>query len=211
MFLLTLIFAAHSSNIYGVELFNSDSQPLGLSYDYWAKEWWQWIYLEPEGSNPASDTDGHLCSKNQRSDVWFLAGTFMNNSQVIRKCTIPFGIPILFPVIVGQCSIEENWLMSFLGNTKETLFSKCNATASEIDSRIDGKAIQPINHRSSEIFQLDFPNNNIKGIKPGTKASVSNGYWIMINSLPIGNHTVKSSATDTHGFISNVTYYLTVK
>jgi hypothetical protein len=39
----------------------------------------------------------------------------------------------------------------------------------------------------------------------------TDGYWVLINPLPLGAHTISFGATSTAGFSLNVTYNITVQ
>ncbi|MFC9760077.1 hypothetical protein ACFU9B_44635 [Streptomyces sp. NPDC057592] len=46
------------------------------------------------------DTTGEHAHWRQSSDVWFLAGTY--GGRVVRRCTVPAGRPLFFPVFNTQ-------------------------------------------------------------------------------------------------------------
>lgn len=73
------------------------SRPYGLTYGEWSARWWQWIESIPKATNPNLDTTGADCAQGQTGPVWFLAGDF--GGTVVRHCTIPTGVSVLFPVI----------------------------------------------------------------------------------------------------------------
>ena len=73
------------------------SKPYGLTYGEWSARWWQWIESIPAATNPNFDTTGADCAQGQAGPVWFLAGDF--GGTVVRHCTIPVGVSVLFPVI----------------------------------------------------------------------------------------------------------------
>ena len=55
--------------------------------------------LLQHGQNPLLDDTGEHSFVNQNGPVWFLAGTFGEGKCPKRKCAIPAGKAILFPVI----------------------------------------------------------------------------------------------------------------
>jgi hypothetical protein len=73
------------------------SKPYGLTYGEWSARWWEWIESIPTAKNPNFDTTGAHCAEGQTGPVWFLAGDF--GGTVVRHCTIPTGVSVLFPVI----------------------------------------------------------------------------------------------------------------
>lgn len=63
-----------------------------------ANRWWQWVYSNPDLPNPRKYLSGAHCSAPQSGDVWFLADA-ETSDRVERKCQMPFGKDIFFPVI----------------------------------------------------------------------------------------------------------------
>jgi len=61
-------------------------------------EWWQWTASFPSRENPVNDRTGAKCANGQQGKVWFLAGGF-GSSIISRKCAVPPGTYIFFPVI----------------------------------------------------------------------------------------------------------------
>jgi hypothetical protein len=69
----------------------------------------------------------------------------------------------------------------------------------------------------SQLFNLTYPQNNIAGIAPQTAKAVSDGFWVMLEPLPLGSHEIHFKAalgdlttTGTTNFAVDVTYLLTV-
>ena len=45
----------------------------------------------------------------------------------------------------------------------------------------------------SPIFDLTYPPNNVDGAPPGSAKAASDGYWVMLKPLSVGNHTLHLS------------------
>ena len=58
-------------------------------------------------------------------------------------------------------------------------------------------------------FDLLLPTNNIWGLDPGVTRAVSDGYWVFLKPLSIGDHQLYLHGIEPH-FETEVTYYLTV-
>src|SRR5918996_4493624 len=96
-----------SANIFQLQYFSPDTKPYGLTYGQWTVMWWKWLTTIPTRSNPAADENGENASLNQTDpSVWFLAGT-LGGRTVHRKCTMPRGRSILFPVINYEMNSVE--------------------------------------------------------------------------------------------------------
>ena len=210
VFLFPKIYALNISSY----TFPVESKPYGLTFEEWASKWWQWAYNQPKGSNPlVDDNRGSLCKNGQDNEnVWYLAGTLINNSEVVRYCTVPLGKAILFPISVAECSASKsNWWNNLFSNITEQLWKVCNAKMIKQNVTYDDQTMNPVFVKSSKIFKLVLPPNNVKDVEPGEKEAVNKGYWLMIEPPTTGKHNITSFAVDSHNFRSNVTYYLTVK
>jgi hypothetical protein len=62
-----------------------------------AARWWKWAFSAPPDRSPVRDRTGEFAGWGQPWDVWFLAGTY--GGHVVRRCRIPAGRPIFFPVL----------------------------------------------------------------------------------------------------------------
>ena len=69
----------------------------GLTYGDWTVKWWQWAYSIAKSLNPLEDTDGSKSIQGQAGPVWFLGGTFGNesNDRFVRTSPAPAGKHIL--------------------------------------------------------------------------------------------------------------------
>ncbi|HBF81034.1 MAG TPA: hypothetical protein DD420_14235 [Streptomyces sp.] len=65
-----------------------------------AGRWWQWALSAPDDRCPVKDTTGEHAAWGQPDDVWFLAGTY--GGRVVRRCAVPAGRPLFFPVLNMQ-------------------------------------------------------------------------------------------------------------
>ena len=67
-------------------------------------------------------------------------------------------------------------------------------------------------------FNVTIPENNVFGVSPGPSQAVSDGIWIILKPLPVGEHKIgfKGSSVDfTTGtkntFVSDANYNVVVK
>lgn len=191
--------------------------------DKWTAKWWEWAYSIPLKINPAYDNTGKLCSINQTSPVWFLPGTY--GHDVVRKCTIFNNTSILFPILNSECSYAE---FPYLKN--ETQLRDCAKAEQDkvksLEASVDG--IKPLNLNryriQSSLFSFTLPEDNILHLKHQTTQAVSDGNWIFLLPLSIGNHTISfrgdtadspGNNTDSFavpsGWNYNTTYFLSIK
>jgi len=191
-----------------------DSDYEGLSYGNWSAKWWQWALSIPAPDNPLLDTSGEKCGEGQSGNVWFLAGTFGGSAE--RTCTVPAGKAILFPIINAECStVEGN------GKTEEELSACAKDLIDHVrvkEAKVDGMPLIDLNNYrvQSPLFRFRLPPNNILGLSPGSSPSVSDGYWILLEPLSTGPHTIHFRGVapfPEFGFTfkTEVTYTLTVE
>jgi hypothetical protein len=162
-----------------------NSNPFGLSYRYWIIKWWQWISSIPKDNNPAFDWTGDNVNVNQTDPrVLFLCQTYEGvEFTPSRRNVITKGRSIFMPII--------NWIsiMNQDGDTDKELLeiarNKMNVVG-PLEITINGITINKglEKHRVlSPFFEIDLPENNIFGISPGKRRSISDGYWIFLPSI----------------------------
>jgi hypothetical protein len=161
----------------------------GKTYAEWSAVWWQWVSSIPIEDNPMPDPTGAKAGVGQVWPVWFLLGT--TGGAVERTCTVPVGKPIFFPILTNSSAIPED------GTTEAQLRAVCKDSldhATEMDASVDGVALQGLGHYrvASPLFQCTEPGapHGIWTGYEGTYESVAEGYYIILEPLAPGAHTV---------------------
>jgi hypothetical protein len=177
-----------------VNIFPPGSKPYGLPYDKHIENFWKWTLNIPAKDNPINDPTGEKCATGQRnsnSSVFYL--TFNNGGVSERTCKVASGKGLFIPVMQVEFSDKDT-----PGATIEELkltAKKDQDSVSSLYLRIGDKAYNFDDLRKyrtdTDGFDVDYADNGIFGIKEGgpTKA-VADGYYIMTDPLPKGNHTV---------------------
>ena len=182
-------------------------------------EWWQWALSIPTPENPQLDTTGEDCVVGQRGEVWFLAGVF-GGGTVTRTCSVPANKSLFFPVansvffdspnVCGQGdSIPVKDMRDFNANLING--------ATNLLVEVDGKRIGNLHRVQSKVFEVALPEENVfdafcgpAGFPAGIYSpAVDDGYYVRLNPLAVGNHTLHFHAEGPGGF-QDVTYHLTV-
>lgn len=172
-----------------IETYQAYSKPFGLAYSEWTAKWWQWAYSIPKDVNPAYDDTGKYCSKGQSGPVWFLTGAY--NHSVDRYCSIPAGKSILFTILNSECSFAEFPKLK----TQQDL-NRCSKEMQDavihLEASIDGINIKDLRQYriQSPLFNFTLPKNNILKLPPQTTQAVSDGNWVFLKSLPVGEHII---------------------
>jgi hypothetical protein len=146
-----------------------------------------------------------------------LAGTFGFSAEC--NCTIPAGKAILISPIDVVCSYAED--PELKSESELRVCAKADQDkVTSVELNVDGNQFKNLkNYRvASPPFNLTIPENNALGVPAQTTTGVADGYWITLEPLPPGEHTVRASGllvdfttTGTLNFVSDVTYRLTVK
>jgi hypothetical protein len=170
-------------------VFDSESKPYGISYTEWTSKWWQWAYSIPQNINPAYDDTGKYCSEGQSGPVWFLTSSYKH--PVDRFCSIPFGKSILLTILNSECSFAE-----FPNLKTEIQLRQCAKQMQDsvvsLQASINGTNISGLEkfRIQSPLFNFTLPKNNILGLPPQTTSAVSDGNWVFLKPLPIGNYII---------------------
>lgn len=173
-------------------LYKREENPFGLPWEEWAAKWCNWAYSIPEIINPAHDKTGIHCGVNQSNEnVWFLSGTFGNVTPVRRKCRIPAGKAIFFPVLVKEDSLAEDYDLK----TEEELANRAKTATDRylhMSASIDGIKIENLEtyRIRSKFFDLNFPKGNVYNVQAGLTRSVCDGFWVFIKPLAAGIHYI---------------------
>jgi hypothetical protein len=213
-----------------VQLAPPQARPHGKSYSQWAAEWWQWALETPADVNPLLDTTGDHCAEGQRGHVWFLAGSF-SPGPVKRQCTIRTGTALLFPLINSSWTSDENdpwWKVDPTDPAWPTIEPQLRAKVAcikaepaQLSLTVDGKSVGNLSryYEESEVFEVVVVEDSIFFQFGATypvgyelRPSVDAGYYVLLNPLPPGEHTLHWTATSPScGFSQDVTYHLTVQ
>jgi hypothetical protein len=191
-----------------MKLFSPGGTAYGLTYSEWAIKWWQRMFSICHDNNPVIDDSGKNCRYKQSGPVWFLAGTVIS-SRVFRHCSIPDGKAILFPIINTERSTAE---LPCASNSQLIEAAKYDIDqVSRLGVTIDGAKLEHLDEyrTSTPPFYLKIPKDNFMGLKHGNTIAVSDGFWIILKPMPIGNHVIHFIGIDPNLQL-DVTYNVVV-
>lgn len=187
-----------------------NSKPNGKSYSQWAADWWQWVFSIPADANPLLDSTGENADIGQAGSVWFLAGNF--GGETVREVTVPASKALFFPIFNQPWvqypedppfTIPE--LRAILRPAMDGAIMTCE---------IDGRAVRNLAsyREESAVFTTTVPDGNLLGLAAGDYAPcVDNGYYLMLNPLRPGRHTIRFTAENAdQSFSLDVTYHINV-
>jgi hypothetical protein len=197
-----------------IDVFEPDSSPYNVGFSEWTVMWWKWCLSQPKFTNPVNDrkrTDRNSSNNQIYPSVWFLAGT--TNGYAERECIVPIVRAILCPIINFEISTAEEPNL----NTDEALLSRVKDEIDKIENLnviIDGTRLSNLKkfRVQSGVFDVNLPQDNIWGVKPGKTRAAGDGYWIFLKPLPKGRHILQFNGSCLAGTINIVTnYYLEVR
>lgn len=187
-----------------------NSSPYNIPYNEWTARWWRWVFSIPIEKNPLVDQVGVNCAESQTGPVWFLAGTSGETHSAIRRCSIPSGKSILFPIIASLFSFAEVPSIK----TDEDLIS-CTAKDMDeyslLEASIDGQRLKNLDQYRVQFgpFDINIASNNIWNVHPGFTRAVSDGFWIFLEPMNVGYHKINFHGREPN-FYTDVTYYITI-
>jgi len=174
----------------------------GKTYGDWSTMWWKWLFSIPEDKSPVTDFTGKYCHINQNtSSVLYLVGSGgakipTNETSKIeqaRTCIIPEGTAVFFALITGASSFTEFPNYKSISQLRD---SASQDQVSYLRATLDGSDIPNLkSYRiKSPEFNVTLPTNNAFGLKPGPTVAVSDGYFVMLEPLSKGVHSLKFEA-----------------
>ncbi len=186
-----------------------------------AGEWWNWALAGPPEENPITDPDGRNCALRQQGKIWFLAGSFGGflgePNPTTRYCRIPAGKALFIPLY------NSLWWTPEDGPTAAAVRAIANAQVTDptvtVSLTVDGAPLaDPFGYRAQSPpggFRFEvLPGsmaNLVFGATTGPRdPAVADGYWVLVNRLTPGHHTIRIEASNGGGFALDVTYELEV-
>lgn len=173
--------------------------------------WWQWALGIPATNNPLLDQTGANCAVDQSGDVWRLGGTFNQSGIVNRKCSIPLGKSILFPLVNTEVDELDTGFLEFIcgedtaANPTVPKLRACAQfianQATDVTAIVDGKVIASSSNMDefrvlSPPFKFDLPEDDILGLGPAENVqAVSDGFWVQLAPLLPGKHKIEFGGT----------------
>jgi hypothetical protein len=178
--------------------------------------WWQWALSIPAAINPVADATGEFAAVGQSGPVWYLAGNF--GGTTVRTVTVPANKALFFPILnyfAGGFLHAPKWGGSPPGPIEyaRELCKEAIDQATDMSCKVDGMTI-PItaeNRVQSAPCAVHLPADNLLQEAPGTiPAMVADGYYVLLEPLPAGEHTIHFAGT-LGEFSLEVTYHITVE
>jgi hypothetical protein len=177
----------------------------GRTIGEWTAEWWIWGFSFPFGAGPLEDVTGELGYLGDVGGPVFFLGA-SGGSPVNWTMSVPGGQYILFPLLTGI-----DWLGD--GRTEAQLLADLLAANDGITglyATLDGVPLTNLSlHRVLSPW-FDFFSPDAGFLPMGTYRGIADGYWIMLEPLPAGTHTLSfGGRLDEFAFAADTNVSLT--
>lgn len=191
------------------------TQPVaGYSQLELSQQWWQWAIGSPAATNPLLDSTGANANTSNDGPVYFIAGNVGGLS--VRTFDVPVGRPVFFPVLNAFDAEVPNDPLCGLQCAFGFLDSQGMTGAVHLHATLDGNDLllgyPDFRQRSTSFFSLDVPVDDAFGFPPpyeGTLAALTDGYWVALDGLSPGTHTLVFGGTSSSGFTLEVVDFMT--
>jgi hypothetical protein len=208
LLLLNLEFSAAYSDEINSGVYSISSKPYGKSYGEWAAEWWKWFSSIPDDpiKHPSNDLTGRYCDANQNDpNMWFLTLTFGEGDIVDRSCTIPPGKSIFIPLLANDCSSAHNKIPSdeFLNCAKDQTDSISSSMYLKLDNKTEFEVLGN-DRANSPLLNFTYPQGNVFGYEKGTYLGLVDGYFVILEPLPVGKHKLQIKTENINPFSGSI-------
>lgn len=186
----------------------------GKSYGHWAGKWWKWAMELPVEGNPTTDTPDFDVTDGQTGDVWNLAAFFSTEPEE-RTCTIPADKYLMVALLNTEwSSLEDPFPQTEEEQAEIAAFVADFIVVDSLFFEIDGVPVEDLGdfRFQSPQFKFKAPTPWIFGATGGKGTAVADGYYVMLQPLSPGEHTLHYGGSfDFDGFILSIdmTYNVT--
>ncbi len=183
----------------------------GQTIGAWTADWWQWALSQSQPNDAFTDTTGANAGVGQTGPVFFIAGT--TGGTATRSFTVPGDRFLLIPLInfaVSESVVGGSFSEADLRSAAASVIN----SVTDLTAVIDGTSVPELDlfsHRElSPLFTFNAATDNPFGVPPGPSGNaVSDGYWLMLDPLGTGVHTIEFGGAISSAFIVNVTDTIT--
>jgi hypothetical protein len=187
---LSLIYTAMS-----IEIFKRNENPFNQSYEDHVKNYWKFICQLPKDKNPAIDNDGQkdeIANQNSNAPFFYLNFSKDGGSLVERKCRVPSEKGVFIPVMGVEVS-EKEVQNSSVDQLKKIAKKDQDSVKDDLSLRLDGNEVNNLHsfRVPTDAFELNFPENALFDVSPGTSQAVADGFYIITKPLSPGTHTIE--------------------
>ena len=195
-------------------LFPPQSHPHGFSLETWSENWWRWVLSIPSAQNPFLSVTSD-CSAGQGGPVFYVPPFPVGSKNLTRSCVVEQGkaVAITLSSVLNDYPCPDPTFQPAPG---QSLFDFLlagavagNGDIAQIDVTLDG---EPLN----DILTYHFASHDLmffKGdlslqstvdacITGAFQPAVVDSYFILLEPLRPGHHTITRRIITTRGTVS---------
>jgi hypothetical protein len=177
----------------------------------WVIQWFHWIMPFPPNDSPTLDQTGNLTMKYQPNSIVYMLPGEHSAVAPNRHITIAANKPIMMPVL---WFINGTYYSSSVSD--ESFIRKANEffdrqVPTKLFATLDDKPL-PIVNVTTPVFRLNIPKYTAFATEEergGDAWVISKGYWVFLNPLSPGNHTLTYVGA-TRDYVNGATFHLKV-
>lgn len=181
----------------------------GKSQAEWGNFWWTKIHTTPKNKNPLTSNNNF----EKTGSVQMLVGTGFGEPPVVRDIRIDDTTYLFAPIVnssADNAGLPPDWTTADSRYFTQSVINAVdpqrypeNNLFYEVDGKslIDRSSWTPYRQQSPSAFSFVVPKNHYIGPEGGYTAGlqvddgISDGYWVMLNPLPSGKHTIHFGGT----------------
>jgi len=199
-----------------------------VTHDIAAEHWKWFINIGVEEGHPFQDRTGHFTeihNENTYQNIFFLSGGYYDDGHLMqRNVTVEYGRPVLVAAhMAGYGYFHPNIASEIFASKSDMKDLLCKlACAHNITSMkilVDGNGYKPTHIVKDGLFDANYNTNTpfFEGYhhdnaysQSGWAETVVDGYYVLLNKLPVGEHTIHWEQTSAH-YNDNITYNVVVQ
>jgi hypothetical protein len=198
-----------AQNSSGPNILSSKGMVAGETVAQWTQDWWTWVLQSPDTANPTEDPTGAFATNNNGAAMFFIAGT--DGGFAERSFTVPHAKPLLVPVLNQFDTLDPKSIIN-------KVLADFQTGVTDMFARIDNI---PVSNLQSHLVRTDF--FSMGTVRDHTVASAlgapigadlsptkSAGYWLVVDGLAPGSHTLDFGGSLSNGFSTHVVDHITV-
>jgi Ca2+-binding RTX toxin-like protein len=174
----------------GYHIVDANAVVAGQTVSQWTEEWWKWVYNAPNDNNPVyDDPTGAYAGIDNYGPVFFIPGA--GSGTVERSFDVPANKPILLS------PLNLSWVKFPADPSVDEGLDFYFPFLKDPYVRIDGKEIA-----TYRLTERDFTLTSVEGnyldsfdgaaVPPQTYPTGTDGYWVMLDGLTPGTHTLEA-------------------
>lgn len=172
------------------------SSVAGKTIGAWTQDWWAWALSLAVPNDPLSDQTGANANNNQSGPVFFIGGTAGGTAN--RSFTVPQSRYLLLPLVNTVWTEADYQDPNDIQAAAEGAINAVNSLFFSLDGvPVPQAALFGYREPSSDFFSMIvvpdsvFDTTQLGGVPAGTyNHAYSDGYWLMLEPLSVGPHTI---------------------